>query len=442
MISFSRTELLHSGETFCLIAAIALFAFAAGRADRRLRLPLFTLSGCLAATAFGVHEDSLLFSGGFFLFLGLSLVRRWDQAFDRVLDGALFALGFVATLSLLGFWGILSSNRSGVGLDLARLPDFYLTLPSGLILLNMSYLAYYAFFASLLFWAVHLATPWLTRLAFGQAPAATTQADGAPGLAALPYLMIGIYLVLYPFMISSLLPETILPRLFLPGVPLAYIGFFTAWSVLTRKVLPGPAGAWAFGIGACLVVASLFVDYPASTREMDARLHNEKGFRSHFFTAITVPKSWQDRLRFRNYPISGYRRAADILRGRVDAEHRLLVLPYTASYFNGERAGFRHYFGDDAAYIYECQTDILDYIRQKKVRYVTVASFHIKATGHTREVNGRCYGIPSDKYEVKLELSALDRVIHGPGFRPKLMIKVPDLYLIDLDPIESAASAP
>ena len=97
----------------------------------------------------------------------------------------------------------------------------------------------------------------------------------------------------------------------------------------------------------------------------------------------------------------------DALEGRVNEENRLLVTPYLISSWDGERRGFRHYFGDSSVYVEDCTGDLESFMRSRRIRYVVFTRFHNK--GPWRDPV--CLGLTRDEYSLRKEAKFFRRVL-------------------------------
>ena len=431
-IAFSRTELLHTASTsFLLISVAFLVGTLTTRSGSRGYL-LPALSGLFLGLCYGVHEDLLLYAPGFVVCVLLAHVnvaptagRGFDFHARAALTHAGALLGSVlAVVSLLGFWPLLAENLS----RLARAPGrvgaaepssafSYLELFNNMIEFNTSVPTALLWFATTLVAAVFGARAvWRRWKGVDPGPDSASRIGVAEYA---PVILVVSYLALYP-LVS---PTHVRPRLLLPAIPLVMLSIFL-WvdRVLERIPRSDAPKAVLFGIGALALILVNSANHQ-TTRGMFAKISPERHEFYRFYNPAVVPSDPRNSFDASSYPISGYRAVFNLLKDRVDAENRLLVAPYAIASADGERRGFRHYFGDDSVYIEDCVDGLGSYIERNSVRYIVFATFHKRPLTRIPacyDFGDRSYSVPRERKLLKAFLATryegVTTFAAGPGF--------------------------
>ena len=146
---------------------------------------------------------------------------------------------------------------------------------------------------------------------------------------------------------------------------------------------------------------------------MSAKVDPERRSFYYFSYPPTVPIDPKDSFDSSKYPISPYRVVYDLLRDRVDERNRLLVTPYITQSSKGKRRTFKHYFGDDAVYIEDCEGSLEEFIDDRRIRYIIFAGMDPRQL--TREP--LCYGLRKDQYTLEKEWELLGSFLVENAYR-------------------------
>lgn len=419
-IAFSRTELLHTAATSFLLTSVACLIWYLTTSEKIRRLVYLCLSGLFIGLGFGVHEDLLPFIPGMLACVLLAAHGRSEspgRPFRLRMGTALGHTGlFLATaLSVMTPLGVGSrlirfANRlerelqASLGAGGARKPflisnpefDFF-EFARNMVEFNSSTLLAFLFFALLIaVVALTLTAHILPALrAYGEAME-PSRPIGLVGLS--PAILVVSYLGLYPF--SNWYIDS---RHFLAALPLVLTSVFVwlDW-VMGFLLRPGLHRDIPYALVALAVVLLNSWENPTRS-EMSARVDPERRSFYYFSYPPTVPIDPKDSFDSSKYPISPYRVVYDLLRDRVDERNRLLVTPYITQSSKGKRRTFKHYFGDDAVYIEDCEGSLEEFIDDRRIRYIIFAGVDPRQL--TREP--LCYGLRKDQYTLEKEWELL-----------------------------------
>jgi hypothetical protein len=419
-IAFARTELLHTGSTtFLLLSCAAWVHHLADRAGSN-RTPWLVAAGVFLALSYGVHEDLILFFPGMlFCVAAVNLPRPLlpvrASRYGRVwIQSGVFAGATVLVLSPLGFWRTLlrhlpeldrrfGASAGGAGSVESTgeqiLSISYPEIFESMIVLNSTGLVAALFFGSVVAAAL-IALVWVGR-ALRHEPLPEIARD-LKLVEFAPAILVFSYLLLYPLTSTYLFP-----RLFVPALPLVMMTVFV-WMdrCLTAVVRRPPWKDVAVVTLGILVTALNFFGYQ-KIPDMQATLPSDRRYSYRLYAPNTLPRDLRDIFDGSKYPISPYRRVYDALEARVNEQNRLLVTPYLISSWDGERRGFRHYFGDSSVYVEDCEGDLESFMRSRRIRYVVFTRFHNK--GLTRDPV--CLGLTRDDYSLRKEVNTFRRVL-------------------------------
>lgn len=442
--SFARTELLHTGSTTFILAAFSMFVlYADGKRDDR-RLLFLTLSGFFAGLSFGVHEDLLLFVPGVLVSILLASLntastagRRLTLDVRRALSHMAFYLGsVVATMSPLGFWTafirhiprvrtlvassvVHDEGQGGVSIG-------YPELIYNMIQFNTSTTTVTLFLTavvvSLVIGIAHVRNPPKSNKTI----ACRIRSQQIKPALYSPWILVLTYLLLYP--VAS---NFVWPRLMLPGTPLVLMSIVLWADHLSsvfitkdrhRSLAVGAVGLW-------LIIHNLtgFQEH----RDMRKRIRPAHQSSYRLYSALTIPRDLSRILDRSQYPISGYRLASNLMKDRVDGDHRLLILPSIISSAGGERRGFRHYFGDDAVYVEDCRDSLPAFIEHHRIRYVLISKFHLKGLGDGCEPS--CFGLTRSTYSVEKELKWMVNFLRRGPYRVRPLHQDPLFTVLEIE---------
>lgn len=421
LIAFSRTELLHTLETFLLLAALVCF-IAALLAPQHWRQNLgFGMAALLMGLDFGVHEDSLLFAPGLIMVLLLRTLMAWKTAERAVLQRHAMQLGlFVGILTLTLIWLGMFSVLEQMGGPVARMSaatqvaqrayltgwEYYIAVFRGLVSLNMApFVGKIALAAMLLVSSALMLAFVANRPGFGLSGRLDVTAVSEPQKGAMLSVLLVIigYLLLYPLASATI----IFPRLFLPALPLVWLLMVLASDMLIRQVMTAHLRTVVLVVALTALALWNFAGSDTNIPQMRARIPPQQQRLYKLYTPITLPERPLDRLFPDRYPISGYQLAHRYLQDKVSEQQRVLIVPHVIASSGGERRGFRHYYGENAVYIEDCRQDFGQFLRERNVAFLVYAGFHLK--GRTAEAP--CLGLSKDRYSLKAELAALQRAL-------------------------------
>jgi len=412
-IVFARTELLHTFETTLLLLAVVAFIPAVTSNRQRRRLGLLALTGLIIGLNFGVHEESIFIFPSFLLFLFGYLYTQQNRTHENSLKNFILSITalsvpFVIVISLLGFWPILirhlaSGSASSASASDVSLLVYYMEIVRGAILLNTSSLFFVLFnlviAGSVVAFLVKLPN---LKSSYIKNNSLSGKSKFIVELRYLPFMIVASYILLYPMASGSY----IFPRLFLPILPLLFIIFYTYLTQLLLHIIFERKSVIVVAVSFFLVVGANFFFYFPTTKFMFEAISEQNRPLFKMYGPYTIPIMWKDRLLFRNYDISEYRQAYNVLENRIDEHNKLLVIPHVISGYEG-RKGFNHYFGDNAKYIKDCGKSLYGYIENNNITYLIAARFHYKHS----QVDAPCLGINKNDYSLNREMAVLDKLI-------------------------------
>ena len=116
----------------------------------------------------------------------------------------------------------------------------------------------------------------------------------------------------------------------------------------------------------------------------------------------------------------------NLLKAKVDNRNRLLVTPHIIRSRQGERRGFRHYFGDNSVYVEDCVGSLEEFIETMQIRYIVYTTFDNKSL--TREPV--CYNLKKEEYTLDKEINLLRSFQNSRTF--KYLLRENEITIIEL----------
>lgn len=403
-IAFSRTELLHTASTtFILGAAFFLALFLQSRKPI-LREIWLGLSAVVLALSFGIHQDLVLFAPGFAAIVFLNAFPRpftREQVVRTLKDLAVFLGCYLVTMQLFGFLAVIFENKEVARhFNIFSLEGllFYREAFYGLIALYTSDLLFYLFLGTVI--AGVFLTIYHRR-----------KNEVIPLLFYVPLILILSYIVFYPLAMNAAGLPKVVPRLFMPGIPMVIIHIFI-WSALLFSTFFSRKQMSTILVCLCLALVVVnFVFCKRTTRAMVESLPRERAAMYTYYAPNTIVSDVSDLFNPKAYPTSGYKIVYDFMRDKVDSDNKLLVTPYIHNW-NPNRRGFTLYFLDNAVYVFDCEKTLQEYVAENNVEYILFAGFHFKPKKKLNNYDkyglGKCYGMGPGQYTLKKEVKALE----------------------------------